>query len=69
MIRILAGAIVATALLARAAGVPAQEVARFEVASVKPSRPGAIGGGFDATPGRFGVENLPLSDVIRGRTC
>jgi uncharacterized protein (TIGR03435 family) len=37
---------------------------RFEVASVKPSRPGAMGGGFDGTPGRFAAENLPLSEVI-----
>jgi len=37
---------------------------RFEVASVKPSRQGAMGGGFDTTPGRFSVENRPLSEVI-----
>jgi len=65
MIRILAGAIVTASLLTHAVGLPAQEAApRFEVASVKPSRPGAVGGGFDATPGRFSVENLPLSEVI-----
>jgi uncharacterized protein (TIGR03435 family) len=31
---------------------------------VKPSRPNQIGGGFDATPGRFDVENRPLSEIL-----
>jgi uncharacterized protein (TIGR03435 family) len=37
---------------------------RFEVATVKPSRPNAVGGGFDAPPGRFSAENQPLADLI-----
>ena len=37
---------------------------RFEVASVRPSAPNKVGGGFDAPPGRFEVENQPLSQMI-----
>ena len=55
-------------LLALTSGVcPAAQALpelRFDVASVKPSRPNAASGGFDATPGRFSVENRPLAEVI-----
>ena len=59
-----ATAFLATALIAHAAEQAPQSGPRFEVASVKASRPTALGGGFDASPGRFSVENRPLSEVI-----
>src|SRR5688500_6502070 len=55
-------------LLALTSGVcpaaQAPQELRFDVASVKPSRPNAAGGGIDAIPGRFSVENRPLAAVI-----
>ena len=64
MIRLVAGAVAVVALVSHALESAAQDARRFEVASVKPSRSNAVGGGFDATPGRFSVENLPLAEVI-----
>jgi uncharacterized protein (TIGR03435 family) len=45
-------------------GAAQQPPPRFEVTSVRPSAPNKAGGGFDATPGRFEIENQPLSQVI-----
>ena len=65
--RFLTGSLVALALVAMTSAqgpAPAADRVRFEVVSVKPSRPNQVGGGFDATPGRFGAENQPLSDLL-----
>ena len=65
--RVLIGSVVVCALMATTAAqgpAPASDRVRFEVVSVKPSRPNQVGGGFDATPGRFVAENQPLSDLL-----
>jgi uncharacterized protein (TIGR03435 family) len=46
------------------AQAPPSTVPRFEVATVKPSRPNAAGGGFDFPPGRFAAENQSLAALI-----
>jgi len=64
---VLRRAIVITVVAVTASALAAQSAAdRFEVASVKPNRSGALNIGFDVPgPRRFTVTNAPLRDIIR----
>ena len=53
-------------VVAAASNLRAQSADRFEVASVKPNRSGALNIGFDVPgPRRFTVTNAPLREIIR----
>ena len=57
---------IAVSFLAFYTVLPAQQTTRlkFDVASVKPSKPGVMSWSYNFTPGGFTAENIPLSSLI-----